>query len=310
MAIRTAIPWLTGGALMAAGMAYAYVRRDTRPRLRAVGSDRLIERDPVGPDDAMVEVLGLASEPKVKTEAEAIAGAGAGWPMMPDAGADDDDLSTVRDTPLTATMPDRDFVPGNDRAELSSMLGAHPLGLDASQAGEELVDVGAVEVPVGRSADTEYGPHLLKDKLVQRDTTGGVLEEPNTRSGFSQVDSEQAYLDIEVDFDDLDRPTGEQTVGLMEHPAQANDGYDAIEPEDMGTTFLARATQAGPLGSDDPIDDLAEIPSTEPMPMVSEASDQAALSPDDRDPRSRNPLSDDDDVPRDVWDAMDRPSRG
>jgi hypothetical protein len=106
--------------------------------------------------------------------------------------------------------------PGNERHELSSLIGPGAIAPDEASAGEELADPGAVEVPIGQSAEPDIDRELSHSKLLQPDSSGAAL--------FTA------------------QPTAEA-------PA-LDEAYDAVAPDDLGAEWLTRATQGSSLGTD------------------------------------------------------------
>jgi len=247
------IPFV-GAALALGFAALAIARRDVRGRLMTRKQGPRFELDPLGPAEGASDALDLPQDLTPRSEAEALAGVGIAWPLMPP--------SPARDAPISASVPDRGEVPGRDRHELSSMPGAHALAPDELAIGQELM----------AAAD------------------------------FDEMD-----LDIDFDDDGLEEISTERELSadFMDRPLETREAYDAVLPEDLGTEWLARATEA-PAIVDESIDDLAEIPAS--VQPLSEGSAQAAGYAEGSSRRARSLLADDD-VPTDLWDAFERSRR-
>jgi len=231
--------------------ALAVTRRAARGHI-ASRRGAFFELDPLGPADGASDALELSQELTPRNEAEALAGVGIAWPLMPPSWAED--------------LPVNGEVPGYDQ-------------------------LNPAEEP----------------------DTSGVSSAPRERSGFSHVDviADFDEIDLDIDFDDADEDVSTErglTVNLMEQPLQTIEAYDAILPEDLGSEWLARATEA-PRTALEPIDDIAEIP-VESQPVVSEGSELAGegLS-DEAIDRARRVSHDDVEVPNDLWDAFERTRR-
>lgn len=95
-------------------------------------------------------------------------------------------------------------------------------------APEALVEPESAELPIGRSADLEIDGPLSRRLLPQDDTSGGTL-----RGEAVGVDAPLS----ESSLDDIWSSLPESSAGVL-------DGrYDAVSPEDLGATWLERATQ-------------------------------------------------------------------
>lgn len=96
-----------------------------------------------------------------------------------------------------------------------------------SSTSEPVVEPTRAELPVGRSADPEIDQSLERRGLPQDETTGSAL------LGDASFDAGPA----EAELQDI------WQVELAE-PQQV-EGYDSLAPEDLGATWLERATQSG-----------------------------------------------------------------
>ena len=72
----------------------------------------------------------------------------------------------------------------------------------------------------------------------------------------------------------------------------SGDDFDAVGPEDLGSTFLARATDSTTDMDDDELDDLSEIPGHQLSTMSEASSDAAQLPNEDADGQRESPLED------------------
>lgn len=103
-------------------------------------------------------------------------------------------------------------------------LGKRQLSL-VSSAHEPLVEAPEAELPLGSSADPEIDHTLSRRLMPQDETTGSSL------LGDAAPESTPG----EADLDDIWRAD----LGELEQA----EGYDSIAPEDLGATWLERATQ-------------------------------------------------------------------
>jgi hypothetical protein len=135
---------------------------------------------------------------------------------------------------IASQAPDPQSNPGDRRHEVSSLISPLAIAPDEFAEGEELVDAGAVEVPVGQSAEPDIDRMLSKAKLSELETSGAAL--------------------------------------------YASDSYDAVAPEELGSEWLARATEASAnyTGSPIPETPLPEALLEAGMSVISEASINAA----------------------------------
>jgi hypothetical protein len=155
-------------------------------------------------------------------------------------------------------------IPGDHRQEVSSLVGPHALAPERDAIGEELVDPGAIEVPIGQSADAEIDTQLSRTKLPQADSTGASLQREDVGTGVQEV-STSLY-------------GGDTSENLTARPNQqlipTDDAYDAVAPDDLGTEWLTRATEASSLDSTGAAPDAQppELFFEDGMSVVSEAS--------------------------------------
>lgn len=158
-------------------------------------------------------------------------------------------------------------IPGDHRQEVSSLRAPHALAPESEAMGEELVDPGAIEVPIGQSADAEIDTHLSRAKLPQADSTGACLRREDVGTGVQHVSMDpNAYLEANL------------TACPNEQAIPTDDAYDAVAPDDLGSEWLTRATEVGSL------DSRSMTPEAEPpevfleggMSVVSEGSLNAA----------------------------------
>jgi hypothetical protein len=182
-------------------------------------------------------------------------------------------------------VEERQATPGSQRHEVSSLVGPHALAPSASAVGEELIDPGAIEVPLGQSADAQIDYELSHSKLPQPDSSGAALH---------RLEPEE---DLRVDTLPLPDPSIEEalTARPMKESRAREDAYDAIAPDDLASEWLTRATEASTLPSEDDLlrIDVVEVLRDTGVSIVSEGSLNAAspeqleaaalASPDDTD---------------------------
>ena len=185
--------------------------------------------------------------------------------------------------------PEGEAATATERAEVSSLQGPHPIAPSMEEAGHVLADTGAVEVPVGHTSDTSYDFELDHGKLPQPDTTGTSLQQHQEHEFGMLEDFEAEHITARS------YPQRELTAQPKRASERALDPfedehYDTVDPEDLGQTFLSRATEDRFLGVHDGIgdDDLEEgevdrgdlsggiVPQ-----MVSEASRSSAMLGDE-----------------------------
>jgi len=134
-----------------------------------------------------------------------------------------------------------------------------------------LIEPESAELPIGRSADPDIDNALERSQLPQDETSGGLLfGDHELRSETNRVGA-SADLPLEEIWNALPGfAEGEQT-----------EGYDAVTPEDLGTVWLARATQttheARPRGSSP-----SDMPDLENL-LVSESTLLSAHQDEDED---------------------------
>ena len=156
-------------------------------------------------------------------------------------------------------VPEGEAVAREQRHEVSSLFGSHPLAPSAEASGRELVDPGAVEVPLGQTADPAFHDELDHQKLPQPESTGASLQLPYEQSSAMLEDEEtESLIAGEIPFGELTAiPKREAERELFPFEEEH---YDALDPEDLGATFLSRATEDRNLGRrDEWDDDLAEL---------------------------------------------------
>jgi hypothetical protein len=129
----------------------------------------------------------------------------------------------------------------------------------------ELVEPESAELPLGVSADPDIDDTLSRSHLPQDSTSGGAL--------LGEVE-ERAELDAsDASLDDV----WNAMPGLV--GGEQTEGYDAVQPEDLGAVWLERATQTThderPHASDP-----NEVPNLDALAM-SEGSVLSARAPDE-----------------------------
>jgi len=155
------------------------------------------------------------------------------------------------------------------------MRGLHPIAPSAEAVGRELVDTGAVELPVGHSADRTYDAQLTHgDKTPEPDTTGATLHDDQSMdfgAGMHEVDDVRLGEESpEADTEITARPSH-----ILHDDVE--ESYDAMAPEDRGVEWLSRATQA-PRHHEPEWEDLEReldtsfLQSATSAPVMSEAS--------------------------------------
>lgn len=134
---------------------------------------------------------------------------------------------------------DRRPIPGDHRQEVSSLVAPHALAPEQDAMGEELLDPGAIEVPMGQSADAEIDTHLSRAKLPQADSTGASLQREDVGTGVQEVSVSLYGGDANENV----------TARPNEQAPQRDDAYDAVAPDELGSEWLTRATEVGSLDS-------------------------------------------------------------
>ncbi len=150
---------------------------------------------------------------------------------------------------------------GNDRSRQLVDEGRDEVGPESSP----LIEPPSAELPIGISADPDIEDTLTHESLPQDGTSGGaLLGERETRA---ERDASDASLD----------DVWSSMPGLV--GGEQSEGYDAVQPEDLGAVWLERATQTTheerPHASDP-----NEVPNIDAL-VMSEASLRSALAPDD-----------------------------
>jgi hypothetical protein len=111
--------------------------------------------------------------------------------------------------------------------------------LDAPLTGATLADWSELDDSEEPAATTERG-------LGNTDGSGDPAND-----GFSAVDPGEAFLDLEIDFEELETPIDREVVlSGTDVPRERTERYDSIAPEDLGLEWLARATETS-SGEDD-----------------------------------------------------------
>ncbi|HEX2730571.1 MAG TPA: hypothetical protein VHM70_03165 [Polyangiaceae bacterium] len=199
--------------------------------------------------------------------------------------------------------------------EVSSLVGAHSLAPDRGAIGESLLDPDAMEVPVGLSADPATNGQLQQDKWPQPDTTGAILKPPVQATDGILIETPEFEIPLEGEFDediqDLDGGVSARPAAHLRSASNDDDGYSS--PDDLGSEFLARATQAPRVEGDvegpwDWASGPDERLGLDGSGVLSEAgynvrhmpNDDGNVPSVDGEPLSEPPEVD---IPREVWDA-------
>jgi hypothetical protein len=182
---------------------------------------------------------------------------------------------------------------------------------DVTRGVKGRVEPEAAELPLGHTSDRDIDRKLNRTRLPQPESTGAVLFDEQLR--YSGVYEAAPVSDRDVSA----RPQAHA------HRFASADDYDAVSPEELGTAFLARATESVSDVEGDDLNDLAEIPGFQ-VTTMSEASNDAALLPDVlADDQPLSPLqtafegdrasdeddNDDDEILADVFDRPEPSSR-
>jgi hypothetical protein len=159
--------------------------------------------------------------------------------------------------------------PGRERHQVSNLVGPGAIAPDEIAIGEELVDPGALEAPLGQSADPQIDRELLHDKLLQPDSTGAALLREDLRGGLHEqwAPLEGPPLD-----------EGELTAQPSKATLLPDDAYDAVAPDDLGSEWLTRATETSTMPAEDELlpTDIAVILEEAGMSVVSQGTLDAA----------------------------------
>lgn len=162
-------------------------------------------------------------------------------------------------------------ISGDRRHEVSSLATPMALAPDADAMGEELVDPGAIEIPLGQSAEERIDGLLSRAKLPQPDSTGASLWKQEEAPGVHQT---------EVSISGRSSSDDAITARTAQEPAPDEESYDALAPDDLGTEWLSRATESisgDPNGAELGTEaSPPEILLEEGMSIVSEGSLNAA----------------------------------
>jgi hypothetical protein len=143
-----------------------------------------------------------------------------------------------------ATIP---WVSSGAAIALGYLWSRRPQGL---RAGSPRVSQGATpETEGGRLRDINLDPDVNLDRMARADALHdmGRLDENadfDALSTRSPVDFDADTAREPVDVDALDEV--DITVGPNDHAVPADEPYDALDAEDVGTAWLRRATQAEP----------------------------------------------------------------
>lgn len=256
MAIKSLmLPVLTGGAIAMGALVVSNARRWIGGRPRPTASGRRMESDPIGlrEEDSAPTLDEPRGPVRVRTEAEVAAAAGVGWPLPLDGQLepvpDGSDLEADTDVEASAASEAGTDWDRIDNAEIEAELGLN----------DEL----------GTSEDGRRGRSLNQVPLANSARGGAVSGARG--SEMSTGDSGTSVLDTNVDFLDFDAGVSARP---MEVPEPMSEGYDAVDPDNLGSQWLVRATEAPGIGGG-PTDDISEVP-TDPNPFMSEASQRAA----------------------------------
>jgi hypothetical protein len=169
------------------------------------------------------------------------------------------DVTSSRSPRVTAPQPSDK----HRRHELSSLVPPRAIAPDADAVGEELIDREALEVPIGHSADPAIDGELSHE-LPQPESTVASLLSPAEFPGMF----EQKNPTIDE---------GELTARPMSGLLPPDDAYDAVAPDELGSEWLARATEAGLGGYDSEREvRLADVFIDSGMSVVSEGSFSAS----------------------------------
>jgi hypothetical protein len=98
------------------------------------------------------------------------------------------------------------------------------------------------------------------DEIVREETAraefdaqADAMRDLAAEGAIFDENDEELVFDTRRDPQNVDWPQGE-TVQSNGHFSVADEHYDAIDAEDVGTEWLARATEAGPVEGRDPLD--------------------------------------------------------
>jgi hypothetical protein len=141
-------------------------------------------------------------------------------------------------------------------------LGPDSYAVDTSR--DALVEPGAAELPLGRSADPVIDASLSRNRLPQDETSGAAL--------LGDAEEPRSLSEVDLALGDVWSSSPDE--------APQSEGYDAVSPEDLGAVWIERATQtssehrshASPAEELSPLEDL-----------MSQGSRDSARAADDRD---------------------------
>ncbi|MGC4066779.1 MAG: hypothetical protein QM784_19510 [Polyangiaceae bacterium] len=127
-----------------------------------------------------------------------------------------------------------------ERHEVSSLASPIALAPDTEEAGRPLRDPEVFEVPFGQSADPDIDALLLDDEAVEAESTGSALRTNLATSGVHEaITPRQKRIDDEAAL--TARPSDDNVPN--------DDAYDAVAPDDLGSEWLNRATEAATVES-------------------------------------------------------------
>ncbi|HEY8945339.1 MAG TPA: hypothetical protein VIM73_13805, partial [Polyangiaceae bacterium] len=156
-----------------------------------------------------VETLRRAAgqSPIARTEAEAITDAGTVWPAL-------------------------ELAPPS--------IGAGTLA-DPSLYG---VSGNSVQHGIGDILDSDKSPLSERGTPVAApDGSATVTLASGIHSGFTEVEPGEAFLDLPIEFEELEQPASVEPLRVSDYAHERDEHYDAIAPEDLGSEWLARATE-------------------------------------------------------------------
>lgn len=159
----------------------------------------------------------------------------------------------------------------------------------------DLVEPDRAELPLGSSADPDIDGSLSRRRAPYVDTSGGAL--------LGELDERKEPVAGDASLDEV----WNSMPGLV--GGEQTEGYDAVQPEDMGAVWLERATETThderPHASDPD-----DVPNLEGLTM-SEASRTAALAADDDEiVKDEDSIADDDlDLDVEEDELRERPRR-
>jgi hypothetical protein len=139
-----------------------------------------------------------------------------------------------------------------------------------SSAGEEIPTRTTLPDLEGVFAGDQEDPDASSSRGP--DTSASTLA---ANDGFSTVDPGEAFLDLDIEFEDLETPADrEALLSATDVPRARTERYDSIAPEDLGLEWLARATETSSGQEEPTLEDLIDRRRLERMDTLEDISER------------------------------------